>query len=232
MNKLSICLFAFLLFLLLAYPTLTANDHSEKPAEDLTSEINKNAEYRRLYDEMQLNNIVSYKAFEQAMEGYKKIHPKKEILTLIDYSKPSTEERLYIFDLKQKKKLYTSVVAHGKNSGENYATSFSNKSGSLQSSLGFFLTEGTYQGRNGYSLILNGLEKNINCKAKSRAIVMHGADYCSASMAKKAKRLGRSWGCPAIPRNVNKEIIDAIKGGSLMYIFADDEDYLKQSSIL
>ncbi len=187
----------------------------------------------KLYDEIGLSKIVNYDAFEQAVAGYSKIEGrKKDILTLIDFTKPSTEKRLYVVDIKNKKLLFVSYVSHGRNSGNNYATSFSNKNGSYKSSLGFYLTENTYQGKNGYSLILNGLEKNINDKARERAIVIHGAPYANPSVIKSAGRLGRSLGCPALPEAMSKPIIDTIKGGSLLYIYANNTDYLAQSSIL
>ncbi|WP_080903218.1 murein L,D-transpeptidase catalytic domain family protein [Parabacteroides sp. Marseille-P3160] len=190
------------------------------------------SECRKLYYEMRLDNIINYAAFEQAIIGYNKIDEKnKDIITLIDYSKPSTEKRLYVIDMKQKKLLYASLVSHGRNSGENYATSFSNENGSYKSSLGFYLTESTYQGKNGYSLVLNGLEKGINNRAKERAIVMHAAPYCNPSFLSNG-RLGRSQGCPALPEAVSKSIINTIKGGSLLYIYADNEDYLQHSRIL
>lgn len=186
-----------------------------------------------LYAEMELAGVINYIAFKQALMGYHNISErKKDILTLIDFTKPSTEKRLYVIDIKNKKLLFTSHVAHGRNSGENYATSFSNKSGSYKSSLGFYLTENTYQGKNGYSLILNGLEKNINDKARERAIVMHGASYANPSVIKSAGRLGRSLGCPALPEVVTRPIIDTIKGGSLLYIYANNTDYLALSVIL
>ena len=131
-----------------------------------------------------------------------------------------------------KENTYTSLVSHGKNSGGNYATSFSNENGSHKSSLGFYLTENTYQGRNGYSLILNGLEKGINDLAKQRAIVIHGASYSDPSVAASSGRLGRSFGCPALPVSVSKPIINTIKNGTLLFIYANDKNYLTQSSIL
>lgn len=186
-----------------------------------------------LYNEMGLDGVVNYDAFEKAVAGYNKIGQKsKEILTLVDFSKPSTEERFYVFDMRHKKLLFTSLVSHGKNSGGNYATSFSNKTGSLKSSLGFFLTENTYQGRNGYSLVLNGLEKGINDKAKERAIVIHGAAYSNPSVIASSGRLGRSFGCPALPLAVSKPIINTIKGGSLLFIYANNQNYLSYSPIL
>lgn len=186
-----------------------------------------------LYKEMQLDGIVCYEAFRQAMIGYNKIEKKREeVLTLIDFSKPSTEKRLYVLNLKDKKLLFTSLVSHGRNSGENYATSFSNKSGSYQSSLGFYRTENTYNGGNGYSLILEGLEKGINDRAKARAIVMHGASYCCADYIASTGRLGRSFGCPSVPHELAKPIIDTIKDGTLLYIYANNKVYASHSPIL
>lgn len=188
---------------------------------------------QQLYSKIHLDNIVNYEAFEQAMVGYNKLSIKnKDIITIIDFSKPSTEERLYVIDLKHEKLLFSSVVAHGKKSGDNFATSFSNRMGSHQSSLGFFLTENTYKGRNGYSLILNGLEKNINDRAKERAVVIHGADYANPSVIASSGRLGRSFGCPALPESINRAVIDVIKGGTLLYIYAKNKKYLAQSPIL
>ena len=182
---------------------------------------------------MQLEGVVNYKAFRQAVEGYRKIENRhRDILTLIDFSKPSTEKRLYVFDMKNRKMLFNSLVSHGRNSGGNYATSFSNEYGSYKSSLGFYLTESTYNGGNGDSLILNELEKGINDKAKERAIVVHGATYANPSVIKGGGRLGRSLGCPALPQKISKPIIDAIKGGSVMYIYAEKPEYFAQSEIL
>jgi hypothetical protein len=210
---------------------LTPTGHfsrSENPTE-----ISEKDYCYQLYMEMQLNDIINYTAFSQAFAGYNIIEAKnKDILTVIDFSKPSTEERMYVLDLREKKILFSSHVSHGRNSGENYATTFSNKNGSFMSSLGFYLTEGTYQGKNGYSLILNGLEEGINDKAKQRAIVIHGADYCNPAMTSHGHRLGRSLGCPALPHNVCKPIINTIKNGTLLFIYADDKDYMAKSRIL
>ena len=189
--------------------------------------------YASLYRSMQLEGVVNWKAFRQAVAGYYKIdNRKREVLTLIDFSRPSTAKRLFVFDMRERKVLFSSVVSHGKNSSDNYATSFSNEYGSYKSSLGFYLTESTYQGKNGYSLILNGLEKGINDRARERAIVMHGAAYADPSVASRGGRLGRSFGCPAVPQKLSRPIIDAIKGGSVMYIYAETPDYLAHSSVL
>jgi len=187
----------------------------------------------QLYVDFGLDGKVSYEAFEQALTGYRKVEgKKKQLLTFIDFTKPSTERRFFVLDMKEKKILYESHVAHGRNSGGNFATSFSNEMGSYKSSLGFYLTSQTYNGGNGYSLLLDGLEKGINDKARARAIVIHGAPYCDPSVVHHAGRLGRSLGCPALPLSVSKPIINTIKEGSLLYIYADDTQYMKRSPIL
>lgn len=186
-----------------------------------------------LFHAMRLDGVVSFLAFRQAVEGYSRIEQKnKPFLTLIDFTKPSTEKRLFVFDMEKKQLLYSSFVAHGRNSGENYATSFSNKQGSYKSSLGFYLTGDTYQGKNGYSLILDGLEEGVNDKARERAIVMHGAAYANPAVIASAGRLGRSLGCPALPQAVTKPIINTIKGGSVLFIYANNQDYMAKTSIL
>ena len=188
---------------------------------------------REWYAEMNLERWVDYAAFEQACEGYRKIPGKrKEILTLIDYTKPSTEERLVVLDMKRRKVLFSSCVSQGRNSGGNYAVSFSNENGSHKSSLGFFLTENTYRGKNGYSLVLEGLEKGINDRARERAIVIHGAPYSDPAVIAGGGRLGRSLGCPALPPKLAAPIIDAIRGGSLLYIYGNDRDYPHRSPVL
>ena len=188
---------------------------------------------RELYDEMHLAGTIKWEAFEEAMQGYNQLNPKnKNIITIIDFTLPSTEKRMYVLDLKGKKMLYHSLVSHGRNSGEKFATSFSNKHGSFQSSLGFYFAEETYMGGNGYSLRLDGLEKGINDQARPRAVVVHGADYASANVIKSTGRLGRSYGCPALPREVTKPIINTIKGGSLMYIYAGNKQYLASTKMI
>ena len=197
------------------------------PVEHLKSET------QLLYDEIGLEGKLSYDAFDKAMLGYENLQFKnKDIITIIDFSRPSTEKRMFVINLKDKKVLFNTIVSHGRNSGEKYAKSFSNKHGSLQSSLGFYSTSNTYMGGNGYSLVLNGLEKGINDQAKARAVVMHGADYCSQKVINATGRLGRSYGCPALPRELTKPIINTIKDGSMLFIYAEDSNYLATSSII
>ena len=225
---LRICLYLFLLFLPANYTT-TRSSSPLIPADPAAA---MSSVCRQLYADMQLDSMVDYTAFEQAITGAQAIERRnKDIITLIDFTKPSTEERLYVLDIRHKRLLFSSLVSHGKNSGGNYATSFSNKVNSYKSSLGFYLTENTYQGKNGYSLILNGLEKGINDKAKERAIVMHGAAYANPSVIASG-RLGRSFGCPALPQTVTKPIINTIKDGSVIFIYANNANYLAQSSFL
>ena len=177
---------------------------------------------KNLYNEMKLNGLINYQAFSQAIAGFNKIKNKeKNILTIVDFSLPSTEKRMFVLDLDKKTILLQSYVAHGKNTGDLYAKSFSNKSNSNKSSVGLFLTEGSYNGRNGYSLRLNGLEKGVNDNAKKRNIVVHGADYANPKFIETSGRLGRSLGCFAVPESVNAEIINTIKGKSILYVYSN-----------
>jgi hypothetical protein len=157
---------------------------------------------------------------------------RKELLTVIDYSMPSTQPRLFVFDLAAKKLLFKELVAHGKNSGDNITRFFSNSEGSLATSMGLFVTANTYIGSNGYSLRLKGLDDGYNDKAWSRAIVMHGATYVSNAATRALGRLGRSWGCPAVRPEVAKKLIDTLKGGSPIFAYYPDMHYLKSSKFL
>lgn len=177
---------------------------------------------KNLYNEMKLNGLINYQAFSQAIDGFNKTKNKeKNILTIVDFSLPSTVKRMFVLDLDKKAILLQSYVAHGKNTGDLYAKSFSNKSNSNKSSVGLFLTEGSYNGRNGYSLRLNGLEKGVNDNAKKRNIVVHGADYANPKFIETSGRLGRSLGCFAVPESVNAEIINTIKGKSILYVYSN-----------
>jgi hypothetical protein len=153
-------------------------------------------------------------------------------LTIIDYSKPSTERRLWVLDFETRGLLYEELVAHGQGSGGNLPTKFSNTPDSHQTSLGLFVTDTTYVGRNGYSLRLTGLEPGFNDRARERAIVMHGAPYVSGQISKSLGRLGRSHGCPAVREPIARELIDRVKGGSLVFAYYPDTNWLKSSRFL
>jgi len=154
-----------------------------------------------------------------------------DLLTVIDYSLPSTAKRMWVFDVATGKVLFHELVAHGKNTGDNYARHFSNSDGSLETSLGLFVTGNTYVGHNGYSLQLDGLEKT-NDSALRRAVVVHGAPYVSEAFAAAHGRLGRSWGCPALSQAVAHQVIDTIKGGSLVFSYYPDPSWLAASPFL
>lgn len=158
--------------------------------------------------------------------------PHPEILTVIDYSLPSTERRLWVFDLERQRLLFHELVAHGQRSGENLATHFSNRLGSRQTSLGLFVTADAYDGQNGYSLRLDGLEAGINDRARDRAIVIHGAPYVSASTVAELGRLGRSLGCPAVSKTVARGLIDTIKGGTAVFAYYPEWKWLARSAFL
>jgi len=185
-----------------------------------------------LWHECQLNGVIQFNVFKAAISGFRQIDniKKKNLITIIDFSKPSSENRFYVIDLEHKKLVYKCLVAHGKNSGDLYADSFSNTPETLKSSLGFYLTGETYLGKHGYALRLDGLEKGINDNARMREIVIHGADYVSNEFVNKYGRLGKSWGCPALPAELTKEIIDLISGGSCLYIYADNKYYKEHSA--
>ena len=154
------------------------------------------------------------------------------LLTVIDYSRPSTEKRLWVFDTRTGELLFHELVAHGKNTGDNLARSFSNRDGSLQTSLGTFVTSDTYHGGNGYSLRLKGLDRGYNDNAMTRHIVMHGAPYVSEDFARQQGRIGRSWGCPALSQAIAPKVIDTIKGGSVVFSYYPDSEWLGSSSYL
>src|SRR5436190_6180915 len=157
---------------------------------------------------------------------------RQNLLTVIDYSLPSTEPRLFVFDLAARKLLFRELCAHGKSSGDNVASFFSNEPGSEATSLGLFVTADTYEGHNGYSLRLKGLEEGINDMAWDRAIVMHGAYYVSREAIKVLGRLGRSWGCPAVRAEVAHQLIDTIRGGSAVFAYYPEKRWLMSSAFL
>ena len=180
---------------------------------------------------------LDIRVLETALKGFDRLSrmgkvSEDSILVIADFSKSSKEKRLYVIDLKQQRLVYRSLVAHGRNSGAEFANRFSNKPSSNMSSLGFYLTRGTYNGSNGYSLVLDGCEKGINDKARERAIVMHAADYANEEVVGGKGYLGRSFGCPALPEKMNRKVIDRIKGGNVLFIYHPQSGYLDNSPLL
>lgn len=213
------------------------NKTSVYPVENLNSESNSAAE---LYNSIDFSSgkTLSADVFEKAFLGFNnlkkaaRLDESANLLTVIDFSLSSTQKRLWVIDLNTKKVVYNSLVAHGKNTGEEFAKKFSNTESSLQSSMGFYITESTYTGENGYSMKLLGMDPGFNDNAYKRAVVMHGADYVSDDFIKSQHRIGRSWGCPAVPRELAQPIINTIKGKNCLFIYFPDQDYLSSSQWL
>ena len=188
---------------------------------------------KSVYDSLNIKGKIDYSIFQKAYLGYVQIPNKNPgVLVIIDYTKPSNEERFYVLDLNKKKLVYSTRVAHSKNSGLEIPLEFSDDPNSYQSSLGFFLTLGEYNGAYGYSLRLKGLEENINANAESRAIVIHGGNIVDDEYIKKYGFAGRSLGCPVLPAALTKEIVNYIKHGRVLFIYGNDEEYIEESYYL
>lgn len=206
---------------------------SEKTAANVSS---SEALYQSIVFEPE--HELNYEVFSKALTGFENLKKAglldqdSHLLTICDFSMSSNTKRLWVIDLNDKKVMFNSLVAHGKNTGEEFATNFSNTESSLQSSLGFYITDATYQGDNGYSLKLLGMDKGFNDAAYRRAIVMHGANYVSDEFAAVHKRIGRSWGCPAVPKELTQPIINTIKGRNCLFIYYPDQNYLSSSEWL
>jgi len=191
-----------------------------------------------IYNSLDANNykLPSIESFEIAFEGFENLKSKGKIqndyLTIVDYSLSSKSNRIWVIDMNENKIIFNTLVAHGKNSGEDFATRFSNRNESNQSSLGFFATGETYIGQHGLSLKLDGLEAGVNDNARERAIVIHGADYVSRDFIKQHNRLGRSQGCPALPEELSKKIIQTIKNKSCLFIYYPSNNYSKSSKLI
>jgi hypothetical protein len=175
-------------------------------------------------------------ALEAALTALKRLQAagtkvRADVLTVIDYTKPSTERRMWVFDLIHTRVLFEELTAHGKNSGDNQAVRFSNAPNSLMSSLGAFLTGDTYIGKHGLSLRLQGLEKGVNDHSMERAIVIHAAAYISDAIARKKGRIGRSWGCPAVRPEISRRLIESVQGGTLVLAYYPDPSWLRNSKL-
>ncbi|MCO5248472.1 MAG: murein L,D-transpeptidase catalytic domain family protein [Chitinophagales bacterium] len=217
-------------------------DDTDVLQKTLQSEIEVKSEesdvksFEKIFSQLP-ENSVSWEAFLSAMSGRAYLQTQdnfthNNVLTIVDFSKPSTEERFFVIDIEKEEILFSSLTAHGQGTGDNMATRFSNLPDSHQSSLGFYKTGEIYYGRHGRSMFLNGLEKGINDKARERAIVVHAAEYVSPSFIAQHGRLGRSFGCPALPPSLNEAIIKTISGGTLFYIYAPDQHYMQTSQIM
>ncbi|MFA3904364.1 murein L,D-transpeptidase catalytic domain family protein [Fusobacterium nucleatum] len=209
-----------------------------KFSNDFNLDIKKkfsDLEIKTMYRDLSLNDKVSFSCFNNAIHGLEKIEDLEifdssndNLLIIVDYTKPSTEERLFIIDLRKKQLLISSLVAHGRGTGDLYATNFSNKNNSYSTSSGFYLTGNIYNGKNGESLELYGLEKGKNDNARKRTIVIHSAYYANKSFAEKYGRLGRSKGCLVLPTDLNTKIINLISGGVVLYVhtnFDENKEY-------
>ena len=191
-----------------------------------------------VYENLNLKKLgLSQQAFDYAIKGYKVLLSagklkNEKILTIVDFSVPSSKKRLFVIDIKNSKILYNTYVSHGRNSGREMAAAFSNQPESFMSSPGFYVTRETYTGKHGYSLRLNGEEKGINDNALDRAIVMHSAAYVDESLIRSQGYIGRSLGCPAVPEKLHKGIIDNIKNGSCLFIYSPAKSYVSTSRIL
>jgi hypothetical protein len=237
--------FVCLIFSFLMLPVVKAGSHttSNNPITAAISPLANTvvnaveAAGIKVYDSLQLDDLgLSREAFMYAFEGQQNLSRKGElnnadVLTVCDFSQPSTQKRMYIVDVKNFKVLLNTYVAHGKNSGLEFAEKFSNRVESLQSSLGFYVTKQTYLGKHGLSLRLSGLDRGFNDNAERRAVVVHGARYIGESRA-DAAYMGRSFGCPAVPQAQSTKVINLIKGGTCMFVYHPSQTYLQKSTVL
>ena len=199
------------------------------------SVMNAFGKYGFLYNQMKLDSLgLSQEAFNYGLQGYMNMVSngevkKNNIISIVDFSLPSSKKRLFIIDVTTGKLLFNTFVSHGRNSGKEMATEFSNDINSFKSSLGFFVTGNTYSGEHGYSLRLEGMEEGINDNAYNRSIVMHAANYVNEKVVQVKGFLGRSLGCPAVPPTLHKAIINTIKDGSCLFLYSPDSSYLSKT---
>jgi hypothetical protein len=231
-------IYRFLPLLLLFFMSFAPKATNNTTDRIATTTVGLSEKIEIIYNSLNSNNfdLPQVTCFTKAMEGFYALRQKgiieKDILTVIDFSLSSTKKRLWVIDLVNNTILYSSVVSHGMKSGGEYANSFSNSQSSNKSSLGFYATGETYQGKHGLSLKLDGLERGINDNARARAVVMHGAQYANPSVLKSQGFLGRSQGCPAIPESLKNDIIKTIKGKSCLFIYHPTKSYDITSKLL
>jgi hypothetical protein len=229
-------LLPFVLFFLFSFTTINRIDiFSTRISAD--NKAIEELEVESLYRQLNCNqfSLPTLDSFTEAIVGFYQLKDQglldKDVLTIIDFSLSSNTKRLWIIDMATRTVLTNTYVAHGKNTGEEFARSFSNQNSSLKSSLGFYVTAEVYNGKHGMSLKLDGVEKGINDNARARGIVMHAADYVSASFIKGNKRLGRSQGCPAVPAELTPQIIEIIKNKSCLFIYHPSRTILGDSKV-
>jgi hypothetical protein len=217
--------------------------HNKKPdtataVKDSAMARDSVSQYSFLYDQMNLDSLgLSQEAFNYGIQGYTNLVSngeveKNNLLSIVDFSLPSTKKRLFVIDVTTGKLLFNTYVSHGRNSGKEMATEFSNDLNSFKSSLGFFVTGNTYSGEHGYSMRLEGLEAGINDNAYNRSIVMHAASYVNEKVIQMKGFLGRSLGCPAVPPSLHKAIINTIKDGSCLFLYSPDSFYISHSKMI
>lgn len=238
-------LLPLILFCILSFKPLNTADGAQKTLLNTdpkliatNSKASLEIKCKSIYSTIDSNNLSlpKYDSFLAAFQGYEllKFQGKiaNEILTIVDFSLSSTVERMWVIDMKTQKVILKSLVAHGRNSGTEFATKFSNTNESFQSSLGFYVTGEEYQGKHGTSLRLDGMEAGINDNARNRAVVIHGADYVSQKLANAQGYIGRSLGCPAVPYKIHKELIATIKDKSCVFIYHPSRNYVAKSKLV
>lgn len=209
-------------------------------SSEIIYDINEDAEETTdIYSALNLSELgLSHEVFQLALKGHNKLEAEgrlnnPDVLTIVDFSQTSKNKRMYVIDINQQKLLFNTLVAHGRNTGGEYAQHFSNENGTHKSSLGFYVTKNNNMGSSvGFSLIIEGIEKGFNDNAVSRQIILHGANYATEDFINKNGRLGRSFGCPALPPELIKPVVDVIENGSCLFIYYPDTNYLSKSPVL
>lgn len=209
-------------------------------SSEIIYDINEDAEETTdIYSALNLSELgLSHEVFQLALKGHNKLEAEgrlnnPDVLTIVDFSQTSKNKRMYVIDINQQKLLFNTLVAHGRNTGGEYAQHFSNENGTHKSSLGFYVTKNNNMGSSvGFSLIIEGIEKGFNDNAVSRQIILHGANYATEDFINKNGRLGRSFGCPTLPPELIKPVVDVIENGSCLFIYYPDSNYLSKSPVL
>ena len=225
----------FLFYLMILLTPVLNNASSE-----IIYDINEDAEETTdIYSALNLSELgLSHEVFQLALKGHNKLEAEgrlnnPDVLTIVDFSQTSKNKRMYVIDINQQKLLFNTLVGHGRNTGGEYGQHFSNENGTHKSSLGFYVTKNNNMGSSvGFSLIIEGIEKGFNDNAVSRQIILHGANYATEDFINKNGRLGRSFGCPALPPELIKPVVDVIENGSCLFIYYPDSNYLSKSPVL